>query len=129
MREGFVYFVGMLIALFAVSTVLSMQISADCKKQCTHKISDIEFVKEATEKFIDSHNYTEYYNCINYSKDFKETMKNLGIKAEVVGGKENDSKIGHLWNEITFHIDPQTGEVKIYDDYETYSDEYLEKYR
>jgi hypothetical protein len=72
------------------------------------EISDEEFISEVHERFAEVHNYTDNYQCLNYSGDYETVMENLGFDVDVVIGKpKNKSRNGHAWT--CLHVEPQHG--------------------
>jgi len=128
----------LIIVIGACTALIGWQVSAiDMNCECegmtleeykeNKEISDLKFTEEAFQRFAENRNYTEDYNCVNYSLDFKETMKSFGIKADYTGGHNNET--GHMWNTIQLHIEPQTGELNLFRQYnQTYHEGYFNKY-
>jgi len=77
------------------------------------RCNDIDFLELANAKFTAQRSYindssTANYTCINYSKDFQNTMTEFGYDIEIVGGYPNKTNTsGHMWNKVCFDYEPQ----------------------
>jgi len=50
--------------------------------------------------------YTEEYNCVDFSNDLVEKLKERGIQSETVTGYQSDGT-RHMW--VGVWVEPQTG--------------------
>ena len=68
------------------------------------------------QRFADNHNYSEEYNCMNYTKDLKQIADQLGFDVEQVVGCTNQSadKYCHAWLKLKVDFEPQFAEFVDY---------------
>lgn len=76
----------------------------------------IEFQKIA-KRFSSQHNYSEDYNCVNYTKDLKMIGDMLGYKTYRASAYAHDNLSDHAFLKVYLDIEPQSGE---YIDYSKY---------
>ena len=84
--------------------------------------SQYEAVREIGKLFASNHNYSESYNCQDYSNDIQEVFQSLGIRSYRVSGcKKDNSSVCHRWVRVTLDFEPIWGEFTDYDEeYEVY---------
>lgn len=105
-------FVGLFILSLIISGLISVAIYSSVMLRGNNRMDDYDFLREATNRFIASHEYklngTDKYTCVNYSRDYYLTMNNLGYNVKITGGC-NETNC-HVWN--TIEIEPQRGFMK-----------------
>ena len=80
--------------------------------------NDIDRLLDMGEAFADNHTYNRTgYNCVNYSNDFYEIIKEYNYSAEIVWGCRLDNKTRcHQWLRFTFDYEPVYGSFIDYSD-------------
>jgi hypothetical protein len=87
-----------------------------------NKITEYRFLEILNTKFAVAHNYSESYDCENYSRDYYILMKNLGYDASVTIGC--NSEMCHAWNKLSINIESQKGTIVT-----NYTEEYPKSYK
>jgi len=74
-------------------------------------------------RFANNHNYSDDYNCVNYTDDLYRIIEELGLSTNIekVRGCSEEGMTGecHRWLKITMDFEPQSYTIK------DYSDEYF----
>jgi len=116
------------IGIFFAGTLFGI----DANYSKTKVMNELNFIDMLGQKFAENHNYTiNEYNCINYSRDFMFVANSLGYNSTMIGGiQEENSTSGHLWNQLTIELEPQSNKWGYISDtyYKMRSNEYLNKY-
>jgi len=84
------------------------EIELVCKTKATLYVSSetyIDFDKALKEIAFQEYD-RETHNCVNFSKELKEKLEDIGIKSEVIYGKQDGKN--HAW--IGVFIEPQRAE-------------------
>ena len=88
--------------------------------QCNKLINEYENQNNIPEweqlliEFANTHSYDWYdYNCVDYSRDAVEMLREHGYDARQVQGhcKGDPPNINHAWVELCLWYEPQTGEL------------------
>jgi hypothetical protein len=75
---------------------------------------DYDFEK-IVKDFALSHNYSDNYNCVQYSRDLSDLLSSKGYYAYPVVGTYNN--VGHEWVRLCLNIEPITGNICEKDSY------------
>ncbi len=72
--------------------------------------NDKDFVEYALERFKATHNYTDGYQCQEFSRDFSIVLKILEIPHTTkIGFTKNASEPGHSWTQVCLDADATKG--------------------
>ena len=100
-----------------------------CESRITSGEPELEEFMRIAKNFSKQHNYTDDYQCVNYSKDLLIELENLSIPIYEVWGCKNftHSEHCHSWLRVGYTRDfnPQTGKFKDFSkEYPVYWKEY-----
>jgi len=76
--------------------------------QKTESYSDMEFIEESRRRFRNIREYSEDYNCVNYTEDFVRTMQEFGFEFEQLTLRNKT----HAHRISCIPYDPQKGVYK-----------------
>lgn len=84
-------------------------------------VQDFQDISAITYAFANSREYNnETYDCVNYSRDYKKMMEELGIETYII--ERHNWTHGHAWNKVCVQVEPINAQIIDYCD--TYPEEY-----
>lgn len=103
-KISFIFFCLVIVGMFActLAVIEKMNMMTQCAE-----VTEYDMLGYITERFAEQRNYTDDYDCVNYSEDYERLMAQLGIEVTTRTGC-NDTMC-HRWVQVG--IDPQTGQL------------------
>lgn len=81
--------------------------------------------QQIAEDVANSHEYSDDYNCVDFTRDLVKALKEAGYEAEKVVGyarwcdpNKNSNDCLHAWTKVTVYIESTTGKVLTPEEYE-----------
>lgn len=107
-----------LIIIVVQAMIISVIIWSWSESEIIYNINaDFDQFFELGRQFAIEHEYSDKYNCMNYSKDFRNVAMGFNFSIDrVIGCPLNftNSSDCHAFNLITFDYEPQDGLIKDY---------------
>jgi hypothetical protein len=120
-KEALILFIGIFLICYSYDVFVNSR-KNESPAAYTNQITDLSEgeVKDfliVAQRFAGSHDYSEEYNCMNYTKDLKQIADNLGFDVEQVSGCKNSSSTKedcHFWLRLKIDFEPQSAEFVDY---------------
>ena len=119
-REVMIIFAGIFVFCYAVDVFVNNHDNKNpinpINPAADYSEGEIKDFLLVAQRFADNHDYSQQYNCKNYTKELKQIADQLGFAVEKVVGCNNNSDNAecHAWLKLKVDFEPQYAEFVDY---------------